>query len=357
MCILGNPNSYGFIPKRACRDALSRCFWALAKPQAPQWILDADIKGCFDHISHEWMLKHIPMEKRVLTTWLKSGVIDKHVFYQTDEGTPQGGIISPCLCNMVLDGLEAELKQAVPKIGSMVNVTRYADDIVVTGASRKLLEQDVLPTMRKFLAQRGLTLSAEKTKIVSIHEGFDFLGCNVRKYNGKLLIKPSKEKVQAFTRKLKALMVKCVAQSASDTYRQLNATLRGWFTYYRPWVSKDAFCYIDGYVYQLMWWWMKRRHKNRGKQWMYKHYHRRELTPRGTYRTAFSSVTVSKKLVFKRVTVFRLCDLSIVRYFKVKCNVSPFVKADREYYQQRWTKAFLQRKKDKAFLAKFTLVT
>src|SRR5713101_8843963 len=199
-----DPNSYGFRPGRSTADAIEQCFCMLAKQKSPQWILEGDIKGCFDAISHEWLLTHIPMEKAMLKKWLKAGYVDRHVLYPTKEGTPQGGICSPVLANMTLDGLEKLLWETFPHntkrggkyYNTQVNLIRYADDFIITGRSKELLEQEVKPLVEQFMRERGLQLSPEKTVITHIEEGFDFLGQNVRKYKAgkryKLLIKPSK---------------------------------------------------------------------------------------------------------------------------------------------------------------------
>ena len=104
-------NSYGFRQQRSCADAIGQCFNVLSHPPNTQWILEADGKSCFDRISHDWLLAHVPMDRTILQTWLKSGYMDKHVLYETMDGTPQGGIISPALCNYALDGLERLLKE------------------------------------------------------------------------------------------------------------------------------------------------------------------------------------------------------------------------------------------------------
>jgi len=130
----GDPNSYGFRPERSTADAIGQCFITLGKKRSPQWILEGDIKSCFDKISHAWLLANIPMDKTILSKWLKAGYMEKHVFYDTDEGTPQGGIISPVLANMALDGLEKRLREASPKkqdgTSGLVHLIRYADDFV-----------------------------------------------------------------------------------------------------------------------------------------------------------------------------------------------------------------------------------
>src|SRR5437016_4644969 len=210
-----DPNSYGFRSKRSPADAIEQCFISLGKETSPQWILEGDIAACFDRISHEWLLTHIPMEKAMLKKWLKAGYLEKNVLHPTEEGTPQGGIISPVIANMTLDGLERQLRKAFPlrtKRGGQsycpkVNYIRFADDFVITGDSQELLEHEVKPLVEQFMKERGLHLSPEKTLITHIEEGFNFLGQNVRKYKTgkrhKLLIKPSKKNVKTFLQKVR----------------------------------------------------------------------------------------------------------------------------------------------------------
>src|SRR3989440_11819355 len=157
---LADPNSYGFRRGRSTADAIAQCFTLLAKGKSPQWILEGDIKACFDRIDHTWLLTHIPVEKSILKKWLKAGYIEKRVLKPTEEGTPQGGICSPVLANMTLDGLERLLAVHFPKKGrpekrAKVNLIRYADDFCITGASKELLEQEVKPLVEQFLSDRG----------------------------------------------------------------------------------------------------------------------------------------------------------------------------------------------------------
>ncbi|MBG4648514.1 group II intron reverse transcriptase/maturase, partial [Pseudomonas aeruginosa] len=204
--------SFGFRPERSTADAIEQCFTTLSKKVAPQWILEGDIKGCFDNISHDWLMGHVPTDREILRKWLKAGYMEDRQLFPTEAGTPQGGIISPTLANLVLDGLEAKLDAAFGRkryangvqTRLMVNYVRYADDFIVTGRSKELLEQEVMPIIKDFMQERGLTLSPEKTKITHIDDGFDFLGQNVRKYNGKLLIKPSKANVATFLEKVRS---------------------------------------------------------------------------------------------------------------------------------------------------------
>src|SRR5439155_1898010 len=146
---LADRYSYGFREGRRCADALEQCFTILSQRVCAQWILEGDIRACFDEISHEWLLQHVPMDKQLLRVWLKAGYWEKEQLFPTNTGTPQGGLISPLLSNFALDGMERAVK-AVAKQGDKVNYVRYADDLVVTGATRELLEQKVKPALTAF---------------------------------------------------------------------------------------------------------------------------------------------------------------------------------------------------------------
>src|SRR4030095_12361716 len=180
-------NSYGFREGRSCADAIGQCFCALAKSYAPVWVLEGDIKACFDRISHPWLLKNIPMDKRILRGWLQAGYWEKGQLFPTEFGTPQGGIISPVLANLTLDGMEQAIRSRIRLRRAQVNFIRYADDFIVTARTRETLEQIVEPTVVDFLSPRGLELSEQKTTITHIETGFNFLGQNVRKYKNKLV--------------------------------------------------------------------------------------------------------------------------------------------------------------------------
>jgi RNA-directed DNA polymerase len=205
-----DPNSYGFRKERSPADAIEQCFKALGKARSPPWILEGDIKACFAKISHEWLLAHIPMDKSILRKWLKAGCIEKQVLHPTEEGTPQGGICSPVIANLALDGLERKLLERYPKpktgYHAKVNSVRFADDCIVTGISKAVLAQEVKPLIEQCMGERGLLLSHEKTVMTHRNDGFDFLGQKVRKYNGKLIIKPSRKNVSACLRKVRTLL-------------------------------------------------------------------------------------------------------------------------------------------------------
>ena len=268
-------NSYGFRKFRSTADAIDALHRWLSRDCSPQWILEGDIKGCFDHISHQWLLDNVRIDKRILEKWLKSGVVFNKMPQPTVEGTPQGGIISPILANTTLDGMERMLKERYrvnyidgrlyhPK----VNYVRYADDFIVTADKRETLE-DVKCMLIEFLRERGLTLSEEKTLITHISEGFDFLGFNVRKYNGTLLIKPSSKSQKRFTEKLHEVVFKknkAVAQQ--KLIEELNPVLRGWGNYYRGVVSKNTFSKIDHILTNQLKRWSYRRHTNKSRKWI-----------------------------------------------------------------------------------------
>jgi RNA-directed DNA polymerase len=184
---------YGFRKNRSAHDAIEQIFNSLRLRTCAKFILDADIKSFFDNISHDWLLKNIPMDNRILKGWLKAGILEGKKFSDSEIGTPQGGIISPTLGNMALDKLEAALKNSIKaKDGDKIKFMRYAYDFIVTGSSKELLEDKIKPLIAEFLTQIGLALSEEKTSIKSVDEGFNFLGFNIRKFNGKLIIKPAK---------------------------------------------------------------------------------------------------------------------------------------------------------------------
>ena len=185
---LADPNSYGFRTSRAPADAIEQCFIVLAKKASPQWLLEGDIRACFDEISHDWLLTHIPMDKVILRKWLKAGYMERNVLHPTEAGTPQGGIGSPVIAHLVLDGLEAHVRNAFPRYVwqggkrtcPKVNLIRLADDFVITGATQELVEHEVKPLVEAFLRERGLELSNEKTVMTPIADGCDFLGQNIR---------------------------------------------------------------------------------------------------------------------------------------------------------------------------------
>jgi len=266
-----DPNSYGFRRNRSTADAMGQIFVCTSKKASAPWVLEADIRGCFDHINHDWLVRHVPTDKAILRKWLKAGVIHQGHFSPTDEGTPQGGIISPTLANMCLNGLESGLAAHLKArfrsraLKLKVNVIRYADDFVITGDSKELLETEVRPWIEAFLAQRGLQLSPEKTRVAHIDDGFNFLGWNFRKYAGKLLIKPSKKNAQALYSKVREIVKTHAMVKQEDLIAKLNPILRGWAQYHHPVVAKETFNKMDNLIYWRLVRWARRRHPNKSR--------------------------------------------------------------------------------------------
>ncbi|MDW3684764.1 group II intron reverse transcriptase/maturase [Cupriavidus sp. CV2] len=270
-----DPNSYGFRINRSTADAMSQLHRNLSRKVSAQWILEADIKGCFDHIDHDRLESNVPMDKATLRKWLKAGVVFQGQFQATKAGTPQGGIISPTLANVALNGLEGHLRQyLVAKFGTVkasklkVNVVRYADDFVITGDSPELLDHEVKPWVERFLAIRGLTLSEEKTRIVNIADGFDFLGWNFRKYRGFMLIKPSKKNVKTFYRKVKEAISSHKTVKQLELIRLLSPMLRGWAQYHCVVNAKATMNRVAHEVFKALMRWAKRRHPEKGAGWV-----------------------------------------------------------------------------------------
>ena len=330
-------NSYGFRKFRSAADAMDALHRWLSKDCSPQWILEGDIKGCFDHISHQWLLDNVRIDKHILEKWLKSGVVFNKLLQPTVEGTPQGGIISPTLANMTLDGMERMLKEKY-KVSYIdgklyhpkVNCVRYANDFIVTADKRKTLE-DIKHMLTGFLEKRGLMLSEEKTLITHISEGFDFLGFNVRKYNGTLLIKPSPKSQKRFTEKLHEVVFKknkAVAQQ--KLIEDLNPVLRGWGNYYSSVVSKTTFSKIDHILTNQLKRWSYRRHTNKSREWIKNKYFIKVGNRDWIF--GFKYKDCEKGAIF---TLMKLADIPIRRHVKVKCEANP--------YDPTWDAYFLKR--------------
>jgi RNA-directed DNA polymerase len=332
---LGDPNSYGFRKGRSVADAIEQCFIALRLPSCAQWILEGDIQACFDRISHDWLLAHVPMDPGMLEKWLKAGYVDRGRHHPTEAGTPQGGICSPVLANLTLDGLENALKTAFPKPrrgqAPLVNLVRYADDFIITGRTQELLEQEVKPFVERFLAERGLALSAEKTHVTSIHEGFDFLGHNVRKYQGKLLIKPAKRNIRAFLSKVRTLIKSNKATTAGDLIAYLNPIIRGWANFYRHVVSACVFRKTDTAIFYCLWRWALRRHPHRSKRWIRMKYFG---TRQGDH-WVFQGSSTRKDGSIRLNQLEKAAKIAIRRHVKVQGRANPYDPAWEAYFERR----------------------
>ena len=320
-------NSHGFRPYRACRDAVGQCFCALGKSYSPKWILEADIKACFDGISHDWLMKNIPVDKRMLRQWPECGFVQKGKLFRTRAGTPQGGVISPVLANMTLDGLEQAVRKSCP-CRRKVNFVRYADDFIVTADCEELPEKNVMSAINEFPEPRGLLLSAEKTKIVRIEQGFDFLGQNLRKYRNKLIIKPPKDNAKSFLGKVRKQIRSCHGRKCEDMIRKLNPVIRGWSNYHKNIQAAEAFSRADTVIFQSLWRWCKRRHPNKNAGWIKNRYFNH---PKGL----FSCKVGKGRRKGKIITLIRASQTKLVRYIKIRGKSNPYDKTQEDCLKMR----------------------
>lgn len=326
-------HSYGFRPGRSCQDAIEQSFirTCMSKTGRDTWVLEADIKGFFDNIAHESilsMMSNFP-KRELVKGWLKAGFVFQGKLNPTEQGTPQGGVISPLLANIGLHGLETYIKATNSKLG----VVRYADDFIVTARDRESLEI-AQSLIQAWMSKRGLELSTEKTVITSMKDGFDFLGFNSRHYDGKLLIKPSKKKVLAFCKRLGEEIKNLSSVEQEVLIKKLNPILRGFAYYYKGVVSKETFGYIHHRIWQYLWRWAKRRHPNKNSKWIRKRYFKTIKDNRWT----FACTTSDRRGKDKELVLYQIASTPIVRHIKVKGDASPDNSLLKEYWEKRHQK-------------------
>lgn len=331
--------SFGFRKYRSPEDAREYAFRILSRKDSPQWILEGDIKSCFDKISHEWMMEHIPTDKRILKEFMKCGYINKGKLYPTTEGSPQGGVISPTYANMVLDGMEPMIlnvywRSKVKKTFGVkynshkVHMVRFADDFIVTASDKETLEA-IKQMLESFLRERGLTLSMEKTVITHINSGFDFLGWNFRKFKGKLIIKPSSKSMRKVTKKISEIIKNNRTTKQEILIQRLNQVLIGWANYHQGTCAKKCFGTIDNRTWKILWKWAKRRHPNKKHQWIVDKYWKEYKGRRWAFRT-------------EKSILFSMSDMPIVRKSQMALDKNAFL--DKEYFQKRSQKHRQKRK-------------
>ncbi len=324
-------NSYGFRPKRSAADAIGACHLVLAKKSSSQWILEADIKSCFDRISHDWLRANVPMDKEILGKWLSAGYMDKGVFHQTELGTPQGGLASPTLLVLTLSGMESTVRNAVSIRKDKVNFSIYADDFIITGASREVLETKVKPQVEAFLRERGLELSQEKTKITHIDDGFDFLSINVRKYKGKCITKPSKKSIKTFLANIRELIKSNPTAKTENLIHLLNPKIRGWANYFRSSCAKKTFSYVDYHIHKALWSWVQRRHPEKRIAWRKMTYFRSD----GLKNWIFCTKTSKDSGKSMYVDLFKASSVAVKRHIKIRAEATPYDPLFIEYFKKR----------------------
>jgi RNA-directed DNA polymerase len=340
-------SSYGFRPGRSCHDALGKIY-LLARPnKRKKWVVDADIQGAFDHIDHDFLLQALgdAPGRELIRQWLQAGSMHEGVCAPTTAGTPQGGVLSPLLLNIALHGMEAALGIRHNQRGTLTGaraLVRYADDFVVFCESQEdavRVKEELLPP---WLAQRGLTLSAEKTRIVHLTTGFDFLGCTVRHHKApqttrsgyKLLIRPSNTAVVRKRQELKQTWLALKGHSLSCVLHRLNPIIRGWANYYRPTVASEVFCHMDRWMYRRAKRYVKHTHPTKSQAWRQQSYWGK-LNPERNDHWVFGDKRSGRYLL--KFSWFR-----IVRHQLVRGRASPDDPRLREYWWQR-RKVNLQR--------------
>lgn len=291
----------------------------------------------FDQINHRWLLDHIPMDRSLLQKWLKAGYFEGEMFHPTERGTPQGGIISPALANMTLDGLEARVLSAVPRPkrnepATKVHVIRYADDLVATARTREFLEEHVIPAITAFLNKRGLRLSEKKSQIVHVDNGFDFLGANVRKFGGKLLMRPTRDNIKELVEKTRNLIRRHSGSKTETLLSQLNRILLGWAHQFRHLVASRTFKYLDHCIFRQLWRWARRRHSNKGARWVKTRYFSRV----GNDRWLLNAKQVRAGNHLRTIVQFRMSSLKIRRHIKVRAEARYHDARYAEYFKERW---------------------
>ncbi len=345
-------HSYGFRPGRNCHDAIEQCFLRL-RNGCDTWILDADIKGAFDNICHSFILTQIGQipGRELIKQWLKAGYVEAEMFHSTNKGTPQGGTISPLLANIALDGMEkllssitkvtthqpspqAKRQKPYKKKSGVYGFIRYADDFLVTAKTQEDITA-IIPTLKEWLGQRGLELNEEKTNIVHVEQGCNFLGFTIQQFKGKCLCLPQKEKVKVFLQSIRDWLKNNPQVKTEAVINHLNPIIRGWGNYYKHGVSKRVFNYVDSQIWKAIWRWCKRRHPNKGSKWVARKYFQ---TFKGRQWT-FSAVVKDRRGVTKTLTLVRLAELPIERHIKVKGTASPDDSSLASYWSFRQTRS------------------
>ncbi len=276
------PRSYGFRPGRGCHDAI-QAIYQTVKGTNPgrRWVLDADLAGAFDQIAHQPILDALGLfpARGMIRQWLRAGVVENGRFSATEQGTPQGGVISPVLLNVALHGIEQAAGVRYAKCGTDAvrsavgspTLIRYADDLVALCHTRQQA-LEVKARLATWLAPRGLVLNEYKTRVVSLDEGFDFLGFHVRRYRGRPLIKPSQTALRRIRQRLRTELRSLRGHNARAVIRRLNPIIRGWAAYYRTQVSSQTFHALDQYLWQLTYKWALISHRNKSRPWVFARY-------------------------------------------------------------------------------------
>jgi RNA-directed DNA polymerase len=272
------PKSYGFRPGRGCHDAIQATYEVIKgkSPKRP-WVLDADLAGAFDRIGHHHILAMIGTfpARGMIRQWLRAGVVENGRLHRTEEGTPQGSVVSPVLLNIALHGMEQAagvryLSEGWIRVDSPVLI-RYADDLIALCHTRQQAHE-IQARLARWLEPRGLAFNEQKTRVVTLSEGFDFLGFNIRRYGTKPLIRPSKTAVRQIRQRLHDELRSLRGSNARAVIRRLNPIIRGWAAYYRTQVSSSTFKKLDQHLWTLTYRWALLSHRNKSRPWVFARY-------------------------------------------------------------------------------------
>jgi|LGOV01.1.fsa_nt_gb RNA-directed DNA polymerase len=323
--------SFGFRKYRSTKDAGEYLFKILSRKNAPKYILEGDIKGMFDNISQAWIKENIQINGYILNKFLSSGYVYQNKLFPTKRGVGQGSSISPTISNLTLNGLGDRIRSEYWKSirGTIhqrhnkfkVHIAIYADDFVVTSNNQETLEE-IKILIESFLAKRGLELSKEKTVITHIDKGFDFLGWNFRKYNNKLIIKPSKASIKKVKVKIKETIIKHNGHRQDLLIIKLNQIITGWCNYHKHMCAKEVFNEIDSYIFERLWKWAKRRHPKKNMKWIKKRYFVRIENRDWIFKSEINQLKFMGK--FK-----------ITRHIIIKLDNNPYFPEHQEYYRER----------------------
>lgn len=348
------PNTYGFRPARSCHDAIEAIFNAINQKKA--YVLDADIKGCFDNIDHIALLNKLntlPKLRRVIKGWLRNGVMENEVFYKTKTGTPQGGVISPLLANIALHGIEYELKEALSdkllqyakqkkkyyvqtkNAKDNISIVFYADDFVIIHESKEIILK-AKEYIERWLEEVGLKLNPAKTRVVHTllttagnKPGFNFLGFSIKQYPTKMrvkgykvLIKPSLESQKKHRETIAKWIKRLAAGTQQEIIEKLTPLIRGWSSYFQGGVSTKVFSKMNNYMFRKLWKWARWRHQNKGLRWIKQKYFRRYKGNHWRFATSDTN----------RLALYT--ETHIKRHVKIQSTRTPY-DGDLQYWSRR----------------------
>lgn len=343
-------HSYGFRKYRSTADRRGFIWLLCSKKHHPNWVLEADIKGFFDNIHHEWILENIPMNKHVLKQFLKAGYLDKESLHRTQAGVPQGGTISPTIANMTLDGqtdvvktvadgVKANAQKKGRKTQPWVHLVRYADDFIITAVSKRMLEGPITACVNEFLRARGLQLNTEKTLLTSLKTGFNFVGFHFKLYrfakakSGSgftFLVKPTQANIKKIKAKVKEIVTNGKHLSSRTQISQLNPVLMGWANYYNSVHRSKSFKKVGNYVWLTLWKWVCKKHPK---------------VPHKALATQYFTNIGKRKWVFygtvgeKKKYLFQIGGVPIQRHVLIQKSKNPFMPEDQEYFVKKGSRS------------------